>query len=74
MEVHLTADQESQLSELATKTGRPTESLVQEAVDRLLAYNDWFKEQVQTGLDQIQRGEFVEDEKVRARIGRMFQP
>ena len=73
MEVHLTPHQESRLNELAIATGRGTEELVQEAVDRLLAYNNWFKEQVQLGLDQINRGEFVEDEEVRARIERMFQ-
>ena len=74
MEVHLTPNQEARLNELAATTGRRTDELVQEAVDRLLAYNNWFKEQVQVGLDQIKRGEFVEDEKVRARIERMFQP
>jgi predicted transcriptional regulator len=73
MEVHLTPHQESRLNELATATGRGTEELVQEAVDRLIAYNNWFKEQVQVGLDQINRGELVEDEEVRAGIERMFQ-
>ena len=73
MEVHLTPQQETRLNELATATGRGTDELVQEAVDRLLAYNKWFKEQVQVGLEQIDRGEFVEDEEVRATIERMFQ-
>ena len=45
MEVHLTPDQETLLNELATTTGRGTDDLVQEAVDRLLAYNRWFSEQ-----------------------------
>jgi predicted transcriptional regulator len=74
MEVSLTPYQEAQLNELATTTGRGTDELLREAVDRLLAYNSWFKEQVQVGLDQISRGEFVEDDEVRARIERMFQP
>ena len=74
MEVHLSPKQESQLNELATTTGRGTDELVQEAVERLLAYNNSFKEQVQVGLDQVKRGEFVEDEEVRGRIDRMFRP
>ena len=74
MDVHLTPQQEMRLNELATTTGRGTDELVQEAVDRLLAYDHWFKEQVRVGLDQINRGEFVEDEEVRGRIERMFQP
>jgi predicted transcriptional regulator len=73
MDVHLTPQQEMRLNELAATTGRGTEELVQEAVDRLLAYDAWFKEQVRVGLDQIDRGEFVEDEEVRGRIERMFQ-
>ena len=74
MEVQFTPDQETQLNEMAVKTGRRTDELVREAVDRLLAYNQWFREQVQVGLDQIERGEFVDDEEVRARIERIFQP
>jgi predicted transcriptional regulator len=73
MDVHLTPQQETRLNELATTTGRGTDELVQEAVDRLLAYDNWFKEQVRVGLDQINRGEFIEDEEVRGRIERMFQ-
>ena len=73
MDVHLTPQQETRLNELATTTGRGTDELVQEAVDRLLAYDAWFKEQVRVGLDQINRGEFVEDKEVRGRIERMFQ-
>jgi len=74
MEVSLSPYQEAQLNELATTTGRGTDELLREAGDGLLAYNNWFKDQVQVGLDQISRGEFVEDEEVRARIERMFQP
>ena len=74
MEVQFTPDQETQLNEMAAKTGRGTDELVREAVDRLLAYNRWFREQVQVGLDQIERGEFVDGEGVRSRIERIFQP
>ena len=59
MEIHLSQDQEMQLNELAAATGRSTDDLVQEAVARLLAHNEWFKQHVQVGFDQIARGEFV---------------
>ena len=59
MEVHLPQDQETQLHQLAVTTGRDTDELVQEAVARLLAHDEWFKQQVRAGLDQIARGEFV---------------
>ena len=73
MEVHLLENQEAQLNELAVKTGRRTDELVQEAVAKLLSHNEWFKQQIQIGVDQIARGEFIEEEEMDARIERMLQ-
>jgi len=73
MEVHLPQNQESQLNELAIRTGRGTDDLVQEAVGRLLAHTDWFERQVQVGIDEIARGECIEEEEMDSRIERMLQ-
>ena len=73
MEVHLPQNQESQLNELAIQTGRGTDDLVQEAVGRLLAHTEWFKQQVQVGIDQIARGEFIEEQEMDSRIERTLQ-
>jgi len=73
MEVSLPENQEAQLNNLALRTGRGTDDLIQEAVARLLARNEWFKEQVQTGIDQIARGEFIEEEEMDARVKRMLE-
>jgi len=72
MEVSLLESQEVQLNNLALRTGRGTDELIQEAVARLLAHNEWFKEQVQVGIDQIARGEFIEEEEMDARVKRML--
>lgn len=72
MEVHLPQQQEVQLKDLAVQTGRGTDELLQEAVARLFAHNEWFKEQVQIGIDQIARGEFIEEEEMDARVERML--
>ncbi|HXJ92271.1 MAG TPA: hypothetical protein VMT20_05260 [Terriglobia bacterium] len=74
MEIHLPQTDEAKLNELAVKTGRGTDELVQEAVHHLLARNEWFQEQVQIGIDQIERGEFIEEEEMDARVARMLQP
>jgi predicted transcriptional regulator len=74
MEVHLPQNQEVRLNELATQTGRGTDDLVQEAVAKLLAHNEWFKAQVQVGIEQIARGEFIEEEEMDARVERMLNP
>ena len=73
MEVHLSRNQEAQLNELAAKTGRGTDELVRKAVARLLAHNEWFSRQVQIGIDQIERGEFIEEEEMDARVERLLQ-
>jgi predicted transcriptional regulator len=73
MEVHLPDSQEAQLNDLAAKTGRGTDELVQEAVARLLSHNEWFKQQVQIGIDQIERGEFIEEAEMDARVERLLQ-
>jgi len=74
MEVLLPEKQEAQLNELALRTGRGTDDLVQEAVARLLAESEWFQEQVQVGIGQIARGEFIEEEEMDARVKRMLEP
>jgi predicted transcriptional regulator len=74
MDVHLPDSQEARLNELAARTGRGTDELVQEAVARLLAHNERFKQQVQIGIDQIGRGEFIEEDEMDARVERMLQP
>jgi predicted transcriptional regulator len=73
MEVHLPQDQEAQLKDLALRTGRGTDDLVQEAIARLLCRDEWFKRDVQVGIDQIARGEFIEEEEMDARVERMPQ-
>ncbi len=73
MEVHLPQQQEAQLQALASQTGRGTDELVQEAVSQLLAYNDWFQAQVQIGIDQIARGEFLEEEEMDSRVERLLR-
>lgn len=74
MEVELRPEQEARLNELAATSGRGTDELLREAVDRLLSYNAWLKEQVQLGTDQIERGELIDDEEMNARVKSWFAP
>lgn len=59
MQVQLTSEQEMQLSRMADAQGRAVESIVQEAVERILSYDDWFLREVDKGLDCAEREEFV---------------
>jgi predicted transcriptional regulator len=39
-----------------------------------LKHDQWFRQQVQIGLDQLDRGEFIEHDEVVARIERLLRP
>jgi predicted transcriptional regulator len=68
MEVHLSADVESKLSQLARRHSTDSEALVIEAVERLVNYDEWFRVQVEAGLAQIERGHTLSREEVGARL------
>jgi uncharacterized protein (DUF433 family) len=71
MELHLTPETEARLNELAQRTRRGTDELLEEAVDHLVTYNDWFERKVKGSIAAIERGETVPDEEVRGWIMRL---
>lgn len=68
MEVHFNPDLQAKLSRMATQQGRDAETLVLEAVERLVDYDDWFLQEVDKGVAAAGRGEFVEHDAVRKLI------
>ncbi len=68
MELNLKPELQAKLDEIAAQQGRDPQSLVQEAVERLVDYDQWFLREVDKGLQQIERGEVVEHEEVGARL------
>ena len=73
MEVPLSPDTQAKLARIAAERGRDTQALAQEAIERFVDYDDWFTRQVQEGIDQLDRGQFVSHEEVGARIANMFR-
>lgn len=73
MEVHLTPEKEAQLKQLADWSGRDAEQLVQEAVDCFLREDSDFRAAVQEGLAQLDRGEYLTEEKMDAFIEEMLR-
>lgn len=74
MEVHFSPDVETRLQQLASANGKNAEQLVRDAVTRMLENQARFVAGVQRGIEQADRGEFVEHEDVLRRIDRLFQP
>ena len=73
MEIHFTPEQESQLSQIASHSGKPAEQLVKDAVLRILQNDARFRAGVQRGIEAANRGDFIEEEDMDARIERMLQ-
>jgi predicted transcriptional regulator len=73
MEVHLTPDQQSQLEQIAVRAGTDPERLASTVVARYLDEEVRFISAVQKGLAAAERGEFIEEEEMDARLESMFK-
>ena len=72
MEVKFSPELQAKLESIAAQQGRDSASLVHEAVERLIGYDDWFMRQVEEGLSQIERGEVLSHEEVVARMEKLI--
>ncbi|MFZ0311487.1 MAG: hypothetical protein WAL85_02150 [Candidatus Korobacteraceae bacterium] len=72
MEVDFTPELHAKLTRLAAEQGRVTQAVVQEAVERFVEYHEWFLGEVEEGLAEADRGEFIEHEDVRKLVDRRY--
>jgi predicted transcriptional regulator len=73
MELHFTPDKEARLNEVAVRTGKNPEQIVEEAVDRMLEYDERFVAAVEEGRASARRGDLQEHDEVVERIERMLR-
>jgi len=73
MELHFTPEQEAQLAQIASQEGTDAERLVKEAALRLLQEDARFRAAVREGIAQADRGEFIEQEEMDARLEQMLR-
>jgi predicted transcriptional regulator len=77
MEVHFTPEQEARLAEIATSAGIDAETLVKDAALRLVQRQQEedarFRAAVHEGISQADRGEFIEEEEMDARLEQMLR-
>ena len=71
MEVHFTPEQEARISQVANDAGTDAEQLVKEAAMRLVE-DLRFRAAVRKGIEQADRGEFIEEAEMDARVKQMF--
>jgi predicted transcriptional regulator len=72
MEVHFTPEQEAKITQIAASTGTDPEALVKDATMRLLDEDARFRAAVLEGKAYADRGEFIEEEEMDARIEQML--
>ena len=70
MEVHFSADVETRLQQVAVSNGKDAEQLVRDTVARMLDSQARFIAGVQRGIEQADRGKFIEHKDVLDRIER----
>lgn len=68
MDLKLSPDLESKLTEAADRRGISAETLAREVIERAVDYDDWFVREVEKGLSQIDTGDLISHEAVRAQL------
>ena len=68
MEVILSADVQAKLARIAHERGTEPQALAQEAIERLVDYDDWFLTEVDKGLAQVEGGQTVSHKEVGTRL------
>jgi predicted transcriptional regulator len=73
MEVHFSPEKEARISRFASRTGKDTAQVVEEAVDRMLEYDARFIEAVEEGRAAARRGDLLEHDEVVEHIEQMLR-
>jgi predicted transcriptional regulator len=73
MELHFTPEQESLLERIASQEGTDAERLVKNAALRLLEEDARIRAAVREGVAQADRGDFIEEQEMDARLEQMLR-
>jgi predicted transcriptional regulator len=73
MELHLKGELEARIVRIAAETGRDAEEVIAQLLESYLDHDDWFRREVQKGIDQAERGELLEHEEVVRRLERQLR-
>jgi predicted transcriptional regulator len=73
MEIRMTPEQEAQLAQLAAHLQMDPHQLVMDAALRLIDEDNRFRAAVRKGVEQADRGEFIEEAEMDARVERMVR-
>jgi predicted transcriptional regulator len=72
MEISFAPELEAKLNQVASQTGKGASQIVEDLVANYLDHDQWFRQQVQKGLDSLDRGEVVLHDEVRRQVDRIL--
>ncbi len=72
MEIQLAPDLQAKLTRLASESGRDTQALIQEAIERFVDYDEWFLREVDKGLAAADQGQLLEHEEIGKLINNQY--
>lgn len=73
MELKLTPELQAKVERAAAENKSGAAEYVRQLVEHYVDHDRWFRQQVQKGLDQLDRGEYLEHEEVWARIEKLLR-
>jgi predicted transcriptional regulator len=73
MQLNFTPEQQAKLEQIAARAGANPEQLVANVVARYLDEEARFLAAVEKGIAAAERGEFIEEEEMDARVEAMFK-
>ena len=74
MEVHFTPEQEAKLAQSAAQQGREPDELVRQVLARYFDEESRFRDAVNRGEKEFERGEYLTHEQAGQRLERFLQP
>ena len=70
--MNIGSDLQAKLVRLAAERGQDAQALVQEAIEKLVDYDEWFLREVESGLAAADRGELIDHEEIGKLINRRY--
>src|SRR5688572_305164 len=68
MELHLKPELEARIARIAGETGRNAGEVIEELLETLLDYDDWFGREIRKNLDEADRGLLLEHDDIVALV------
>ena len=72
MDIPLDPDLQARLDRLASQKGRSSQTLVVEAIENMLSFDEWFVRQVEGGIAAADAGQLQDHEEVRKLLEKRY--